>query len=77
MLKATDQFFTLFSKEKTKYGNKDVLNPVRYGTSYKVKVNEFFNWRDYFNHFAYPKLHTLDNPLNYRYVLNPTFDLSA
>jgi len=73
MLDAAHQFFSLSSEEKLKYESEDVLNPVRYGTSYNVKVDKFFNWRDYLKHFSYPQLHTPDNPPNYREVAGEYF----
>lgn len=73
MLEAANQFFALSSEEKMKYDTKDVLNPVRYGTSYNAKVDQFFNWRDYLKHFAYPELHTPGNPPIYREVAGEYF----
>ncbi|KAH9316208.1 hypothetical protein KI387_024835, partial [Taxus chinensis] len=73
MLDVVNQFFSLSSEEKMKYGNRDVLDPVRYGTSYNSNVDEFFNWRDYLKHFCHPVLHTPDNPLNYRDVAGQYF----
>lgn len=73
MLEAAHQFFSLSSEEKLKYESTDVLNPVRYGTSFNAKVDQFFNWRDYLKHFSYPQLHTPDNPPNYREVAGEYF----
>jgi len=73
MLDVAHQFFSLSSEEKMKYETKDVLNPVRYGTSYNANVDQFFNWRDYLKHFSYPELHTPDNPPNYREVAGEYF----
>nr|ABK22814.1 unknown [Picea sitchensis] len=73
MLEAAHQFFSLSSQEKLKYESTDVLNPVRYGTSFNAKVDQFFNWRDYLKHFSYPQLHTPDNPPNYREVAGEYF----
>ncbi|XP_057830675.2 flavanone 3-dioxygenase 2 [Cryptomeria japonica] len=73
MLDVAHQFFLLSSEEKMKYGNRDVLDPVRYGTSFNAKVDQFFNWRDYLKHFCHPVLHTPDNPPNYREVAGQYF----
>jgi len=73
MLDAAYQFFSLSSEEKMKYETKDVLNPVRYGTSFNAKVDQIFNWRDYLKHYSYPELHTPDNPPIYRDVAGQYF----
>eukprot|EP00253_Pinus_taeda_P023352 PITA_23352 len=73
MLDAAHQFFSLPLEEKMKYETKDVLNPVRYGTSFYAEAEQIFNWRDYFKHFCHPELHTPDNPPIYREVAGRYF----
>ncbi|XP_057830673.2 flavanone 3-dioxygenase 2 [Cryptomeria japonica] len=73
MLDVAHQFFSLTSEEKMKYGNRDVSDPLRYGTSFNTNIDQFFSWRDYLRHFCYPVLQTPDNPPNYRDVAGQYF----
>lgn len=73
MLDAAHQFFSLPPEEKMKYETRDVLNPLRYGTSFNVEAEQIFNWRDYLKHFCHPELHTPDNPPIYRQVAGQYF----
>uniref|UniRef100_A0A0C9RXZ9 TSA: Wollemia nobilis Ref_Wollemi_Transcript_4659_1638 transcribed RNA sequence n=1 Tax=Wollemia nobilis TaxID=56998 RepID=A0A0C9RXZ9_9CONI len=73
MLEVASGFFSLSLEEKMKYGNKDVLDPVRFGTSFNVAADQFLNWRDYLKHFCHPVLHTPENPTNYRDVAGEYF----
>ncbi|GLJ50951.1 hypothetical protein SUGI_1085130 [Cryptomeria japonica] len=65
MLDVAHQFFLLSTEEKMKYGSREVLDPVKYGTSFDPK-DQVFSWRDYLRHFCHPVLQTPDNPPNYR-----------
>ncbi|CAN1306416.1 2-oxoglutarate-dependent dioxygenase 19 [Linum perenne] len=62
MISITDQFFNLPEQEKQKYKANDVLDPIRYGTSFNTSVDKVLFWRDFLKVFIHPVFHTPDNP---------------
>ncbi|XP_057421680.1 2-oxoglutarate-dependent dioxygenase 19-like [Lotus japonicus] len=60
-------FFNLREEEKQEYaGNKDVMEPIRYGTSFNVAMDKVLFWRDFLKIVVHPEFHSPDKPLGFR-----------
>jgi isopenicillin N synthase-like dioxygenase len=68
VLGATGRFFELPDEEKTKYEDKDVLTPVRYGTSFFTKAESVHFWRDYLKVFTHPQCFLPSKPEGFREI---------
>eukprot|EP00252_Welwitschia_mirabilis_P020777 TRINITY_DN515_c0_g1_i3.p1 TRINITY_DN515_c0_g1~~TRINITY_DN515_c0_g1_i3.p1 ORF type:complete len:253 (+),score=30.49 TRINITY_DN515_c0_g1_i3:499-1257(+) len=73
MMSVAKDFFWQTHEEKMKYASSDVLNPIRYGTSFNTLVDRTFIWRDYLKHFVNPQFHAPRNPPEYREVAEQYF----
>lgn len=63
-------FFNLREEEKQEYaGNKDVMEPIRYGTSFNVAMDKVLFWRDFLKIVVHPEFHSPDKPLGFRFLL--------
>ncbi|PIM99995.1 Iron/ascorbate family oxidoreductase [Handroanthus impetiginosus] len=52
ILEATDEFFNLPEEEKPEFEPKNVLEPIRYGTSFNTAKEKVFCWRDFLKVFV-------------------------
>ena len=68
VLEATREFFDLPEEEKPEFQPKDVLTPVRYGTSFNTEKEDVFCWRDFLKVFVHPKFNCPDKPESLRSV---------
>lgn len=68
VLEATREFFDLSEEEKPEFQPKDVLTPVRYGTSFNTEKEDKFCWRDFLKVFVHPEFNCPDRPLSLRYT---------
>ncbi|MED6106569.1 hypothetical protein PIB30_005553 [Stylosanthes scabra] len=70
MEKMVDQvfaFFNLKEEEKQEYaGNKNVTDPIRYGTSFNASMDKVKFWRDFIKIIVHPKFHSPDKPPGFR-----------
>ncbi|KAK7363103.1 hypothetical protein VNO77_05233 [Canavalia gladiata] len=67
--KMMDQVFAFFSlkeEEKEKYGGKDVMEPIRYGTSFNASLDKVLFWRDFLKIVVHPEFHSPDKPVGFR-----------
>ncbi|KAF7849150.1 hypothetical protein BT93_L1187 [Corymbia citriodora subsp. variegata] len=55
-------FFDLTEEEKNEFQGKHVLDPIRYGTSFKASVDKVFLWRDFLKMTVHPKFHCPPKP---------------
>ncbi|KAI6678391.1 hypothetical protein NL676_039187 [Syzygium grande] len=55
-------FFDLTDEEKSEFEGKHVLDPLRYGTSFKASVDKVFLWRDFLRLTVHPKFHCPAKP---------------
>ncbi|CAI9765384.1 unnamed protein product [Fraxinus pennsylvanica] len=62
MLDVSNEFFNLPEEEKPKFEPKDVLEPVRYGTSFNTAKEKVFCWRDFLKVFVHPEFHCPHKP---------------
>ncbi|KAE9613458.1 putative flavanone 3-dioxygenase [Lupinus albus] len=66
MEKMVDQvfaFFNLKEEEKQEYAGKNVIDPLRYGTSFNASVDKVLFWRDFLKILVHPEFHSPDKPL--------------
>ncbi|GFP86786.1 flavonol synthase/flavanone 3-hydroxylase [Phtheirospermum japonicum] len=56
MIEVTNDFFNLPEEEKPEFQPKNVLDPIRYGTSFNT-AKEIFCWRDFLKLFVHPHFH--------------------
>ncbi|KAK7319457.1 hypothetical protein RJT34_04178 [Clitoria ternatea] len=69
MEKMADQifaFFNLTEDEKQEFAGKDVMEPIRYGTSFNVSMDKVLFWRDYLKIVVHPEFHSPDKPIGFR-----------
>ncbi|KAL8521164.1 hypothetical protein ACS0TY_011640 [Phlomoides rotata] len=69
MMEATSEFFNLPDDEKPEFQPKDVVNPIRYGTSFNTEKEKSFCWRDFLKVFVHPHFHCPPKPQSLREVL--------
>lgn len=66
ILEATREFFDLAEEEKPEFQPKDVLSPIRYGTSFNTEKEQIFCWRDFVKVFVNPDFNCPDRPESLR-----------
>lgn len=59
-------FFNLREEEKQEYAGKDVMDPIRYGTSSNVSMDKVLFWRDFLKIVVHPEFHSPDKPAGFR-----------
>ncbi|KAL2343824.1 hypothetical protein Fmac_005109 [Flemingia macrophylla] len=59
-------FFNLREEEKQEYAGKDVMDPIRYGTSSNVSMDKVLFWRDFLKVVVHPEFHSPHKPLGFR-----------
>eukprot|EP00253_Pinus_taeda_P001234 PITA_01234 len=74
MLRVASEFFELPVEEMNKFISEDMMQPVRYGTSFNHLKDRVFCWRDFLKHYCHP-LDTMlplwpSNPSDYRSVMS-------
>jgi isopenicillin N synthase-like dioxygenase len=69
VLKASQCFFDLPSEDKKEYIGEKLSDPIRYGTSFNVKVDTTFYWRDFLKCHVHPHFQAPSNPLGFRYSI--------
>ncbi|KAK6156807.1 hypothetical protein DH2020_011055 [Rehmannia glutinosa] len=69
MLDVTNEFFNLPEEEKPEFQPKNVVDPVRYGTSFNTAKEKIFCWRDFLKLFVHPQFHCPDKPESLRELL--------
>ncbi|CAK9163582.1 unnamed protein product [Ilex paraguariensis] len=67
MLKATESFFDLAEDEKGEYRNKQLFDPIRYGTGFNVSMEKAF-WRDYLKVHVHPHFNAPHKPHEFREI---------
>ncbi|WJX28445.1 hypothetical protein P8452_17163 [Trifolium repens] len=69
VLRASQCFFDLPSEDKKEYMGEKQLDPIRCGTSFNVKVDKTFYWRDFLKCYVHPYFHAPSNPLGFSETL--------
>ncbi|XP_023764743.1 2-oxoglutarate-dependent dioxygenase 19 [Lactuca sativa] len=69
VIKKSSEFFDLTDEEKKDFEEKDVRDPIRYGTSFNTKKEKFFCWRDFLKLIVHPEFHSPNKPLGFSDVL--------
>ncbi|XP_047172931.1 2-oxoglutarate-dependent dioxygenase 19-like isoform X2 [Vigna umbellata] len=62
-------FFNLREEEKQEYAGKDVMDPIRYGTSSNVSMDKVLFWRDFLKIVVHPEFHSPMKPPGFREAL--------
>ena len=57
MMEGTKGFFNLLDEEKREFQGKQVLDPIRYGSSFNITVERVHCWRDFLKVFVHPEFH--------------------
>ncbi|XP_047335478.1 2-oxoglutarate-dependent dioxygenase 19-like [Impatiens glandulifera] len=65
IIDATTKFFDLTEEEKKEFESENVLNPIRYGTSFNLKVDKVLFWRDYLKVIVHPQFHFPSKPQDF------------
>lgn len=69
VIEKAGEFFELTDEEKKDFEDKDVREPIRYGTSFNTKKEKVFCWRDYLKLIVHPEFHSPNKPLGFSDVL--------
>ncbi|KAK4438137.1 2-oxoglutarate-dependent dioxygenase 19 [Sesamum alatum] len=69
VIDVTNEFFNLPEEEKPEFQPENVLEPIRYGTSFNTAKEKVFSWRDFLKVFVHPEFHCPDKPQPLREVL--------
>ncbi|KAL9174503.1 hypothetical protein ABFS82_02G056500 [Erythranthe guttata] len=69
MLEVVNEFFDLSEEEKPEFQPKNVLEPIRYGTSFNTEKEKVFCWRDFLKVFVHPQFHCPNKPESLRGLL--------
>eukprot|EP00268_Persea_americana_P009448 TRINITY_DN13791_c0_g3_i4.p1 TRINITY_DN13791_c0_g3~~TRINITY_DN13791_c0_g3_i4.p1 ORF type:complete len:324 (-),score=45.43 TRINITY_DN13791_c0_g3_i4:401-1372(-) len=70
MLEVCRDFFDLSEVEKGKYVGRNVLDPIRCGTSFNPSVETVFYWRDFLKVLVHPAFYSPEKPADFRDVTN-------
>ncbi|KAG9450747.1 hypothetical protein H6P81_010712 [Aristolochia fimbriata] len=68
MLDACRAFFDLPEEEKKEFAGKELLDPIRCGTSFNTSAEEVSYWRDYLKMFVHPDFHCPPKPSSFREI---------
>ncbi|KAK4491198.1 hypothetical protein RD792_001930 [Penstemon davidsonii] len=69
VIEVSHEFFNLAEEEKPEFEPQNVLDPIRYGTSFNTAKDKVFCWRDFLKLFVHPQFHCPDKPHAFREVL--------
>nr|GMD02819.1 protein DMR6-LIKE OXYGENASE 2-like [Ipomoea batatas] len=62
VIDVTDEFFNMGEEDKKQFEGKDVLDPIRCGTSFNSSKEKAFFWRDFLKVFVHPQFHCPSHP---------------
>ena len=67
MLGVCEAFFNLTNEEKKEFqGTRDVLDPIKCGTSFNVAIDKVLLWRDFIKVIAHPDFYSPHKPAGFR-----------
>lgn len=69
VINGTEGFFNLREEEKKEFEGKNVLDPIRRGTSFNTSKEKAFFWRDYLKVFVHPHFHSPNKPQGYSDIM--------
>ncbi|KAK9989001.1 hypothetical protein SO802_029240 [Lithocarpus litseifolius] len=58
-------FFDLTDEEKKEFEGKNLMDPIRCGTSFNASMEKVFYWRDYLKAFVHPEFHFPNKPAGF------------
>uniref|UniRef100_A0A2N9J4K5 Non-haem dioxygenase N-terminal domain-containing protein n=1 Tax=Fagus sylvatica TaxID=28930 RepID=A0A2N9J4K5_FAGSY len=61
-------FFDLTEEEKREFEQTNVLNPIRYGTSFNRSMEKVSFWRDFLKAFVHPEFNFPNKPAGFRFT---------
>ena len=67
MIEGIRGFFNLTDEEKREFEGKNLLDPIRCGTSFNTSIDKVFYWRDYLKVVVHPEFHFPNKPAGFRY----------
>ncbi|KAH7524878.1 hypothetical protein FEM48_Zijuj06G0165900 [Ziziphus jujuba var. spinosa] len=70
MIDVCQGFFNLPEEEKKVYQSRNLLDPIKYGTSFNAEIDKVLLWRDFLKVISHPRFHSLPKPEGYRAVVN-------
>lgn len=62
MIDKCNEFFNLTVGEKQEFEDKNVKEPIRYGTSFNTSMEDVNFWRDYLKIIVHPQFHSPNKP---------------
>ncbi len=68
MINSTETFFNLTEEEKQEYRGNELLDPIKCGTSFNVRVDKSLLWRDYLKILVHPHFVSPHKPAGFRYT---------
>ncbi|XP_015886184.3 2-oxoglutarate-dependent dioxygenase 19 [Ziziphus jujuba] len=68
MIEVCQGFFNLPEEEKKVYQTRNLLDPIKCGTSFNVEIDKVLLWRDFLKVISHPQFHSLPKPEGYSEV---------
>ncbi|KAM7479009.1 hypothetical protein LguiA_027222 [Lonicera macranthoides] len=65
VINGVEEFFNLTDEEKLEFEGKDVLDPIRCGTSFNATKEKVFFWRDFLKVLVHPHFHFPNKPTGF------------
>ncbi|KAJ9146485.1 hypothetical protein P3X46_028744 [Hevea brasiliensis] len=69
IINSTETFFNLTEEEKQEYRGNELLDPIKCGTSFNVRVDKPLMWRDYLKILVHPHFVSPHKPVGFSEVL--------
>ncbi|KAL2254449.1 protein DMR6-LIKE OXYGENASE 2-like [Sesamum indicum] len=69
VIDVTNEFFNLPEEEKPEFQPENVLEPIRYGTSFNTAKEKVFWWRDFLKVCVHPEFHCPHKPQSLKEVV--------
>lgn len=69
MIEASQSFFDLTEEQKREYSGQQVLDPIKYGTSFNVSVDKVLFWRDLLKIHVHPRFNSPTKPSHFSDIL--------
>lgn len=72
MIDACGEFFEMEEEEKLEFQGPNVLDAIRFGTSFNAAVDKVMCWKDYLKVMVHPQFNSPHKPPAFRYVYVPS-----
>lgn len=68
MIDVCGEFFEMEETDKLEFQGRNVLDAIRFGTSFNAAVDKVMCWKDYLKIMVHPNFNSPHKPPNFRYT---------